>query len=311
MSKKHILSITDLTQSEICYLVDKTLKIAEGQMKENKPLAGKTVGIYFQKTSTRTRTSFTVGATKLGANIIAYGPDELQINTGETLEDTSRVLSCYLDALVIRTTESTEINMMANQDRMSIINGMTKNEHPTQALADLSSIKQYFGHLEGLNILYLGEGNTTAAALALAMSKIQGMRLTLLTPEYYGLSRNILNQSKEFANEYNSCIEEFHSLEKLPKHVDVVYTTRWQTTGTSKADPNWRNSFKPFSVTQSLMTEVSKPTGTIFMHDLPAARGEDVEKEVIDGPQSIVFQQACNKLYSAMAVLEWCILGVQ
>jgi ornithine carbamoyltransferase len=187
---------------------------------------------------------------------------------------------------------------------MSIINAMTDKEHPTQVFADLATIKEHFGHLDGLHILYLGEGNSTAAALALAVSKSPGMRLTLLTPEGYGLPQEIFAQAQ-----ISSLIEEYHNLDYLPKNVDVVYTTRWQTTGSTKNDPQWREKFEPFRVTQKLMNRVSKSAETIFMHDLPAVRGEDVTDEVLDGSQSIAFHQAKNKLFSAMAVLEWCILG--
>lgn len=311
MPRKHILSITDLEPPEISYLTDRTIQIATGQAREKEPLKGKAVGVYFRKTSTRTRTSFTLGAAKLGATVIAYGPNDLQINTGETIQDTAQVLAGYLDALVLRTTENVEeMKMMTSQSRMSIINAMSDKEHPTQALADLATLQEHFGRLSDLHVLYLGEGNSTAAALALAISKIQGMRLTLLTPEGYGLPAEILEQALAFADRYHAQVEQYHNLEYLPKNVDAVYTARWQTTGSSKPDPNWRERFKPFSVTQTLMDRVSKPSGTLFMHDLPAVRDEDVCSEVIDGPQSIVFHQAHNKLFSAMAVLEWCILGL-
>jgi len=310
MPKRHILSILDLEPAQVLYIVNRALEITRSQDEKRKPLEGKVVGVYFRKTSTRTRSSFMVGAAKLGAIVVAYGPHDLQTNTGESIQDTARVLANYLDVLVIRTAESlSEMKIIANQDHMSVINAMSDNEHPTQALADLMTIKEHFCRLDDINVLYLGEGNNTAAALALAISRIQGMRLTMLTPEGYGLAHDVLDLSHEFARKYNTVFEEHHSVEKLPKNVDVVYTTRWQTTGTSKKDPNWRERFKPFSVTKALMASVSKPSGTVFMHDLPAVREEDVSSDVLDGVQSIAFRQARNKLYSAMAALEWCVLG--
>jgi ornithine carbamoyltransferase len=305
---RHVLSIMNLESLEISSIVDRTIQIADGQTEEKKPLEGKTIGIYFRKTSTRTRTSFTLGAIKLGASVIAYGPDDLQSNTGETIQDTTRVLSGYLDALVIRTAESIdEMRELARQDKMAIINAMSDKEHPTQALSDLATIKEHFGYLEDLNILYIGEGNSTATALALVISKMRGIRLTMFTPMGYSVPEGILQQSQAFALQHGAQIEEYHDLDSLPRGVDVVYTTRWQTTGSFKEDPNWKESFKPFGVTQTLMDYVSKPSRTIFMHDLPAVRGEDVSSEVLDGPQSIAFQQAQNKLFGAMAVLEWCL----
>lgn len=310
MKKRHILSLADLESSEIAHIVDRTVQIASQQAKEKDVLRDKAVGIYFRKTSTRTRTSFSIGAAKLGASVITYGPNDLQTNTGETIQDTARVLSGYLDALVLRTAESLEeMKDFANQSEMSIINAMSDKEHPTQALADLATLKEHFGSLNGLHILYIGEGNSTAAALALGISKLQTMHLTMLTPESYGLPKEILEKCTAFASSYNAQIEQYDNLDYLPRNVDVVYATRWRTTGSSKDNPAWKESFRPFSVTQDIMERVSKTSGTIFMHDLPAVRGEDVTSEVLDGPQSIALHQAHNKLFGAMAVLEWCILG--
>jgi ornithine carbamoyltransferase len=272
-------------------------------------LRGKAVGIYFRNTSTRTRTSFAIGAAKLGAATLMYGPYDLQTNTGETLEDTGRVLAGYLDALVVRAAnDGSEIRRLAAQTEMSIINAMSADEHPTQALADLATLQSHFGRLTNLSILYFGEGNNTAVALALAASRIRGMQLRLYTPEGYGLSEDVLRRAVACAIHHGALVEEHHFLNEPPIGADAVYTTRWQTTGTSKPDPNWRKAFAPFCVTQALMARVSKPTGTVFMHDLPAVRGEDVEADVIDGPQSIVYKQSRFKLFSAMAVLEWSIL---
>lgn len=306
----HLLSIKDLEPAEISALIERTVQLASEKYIKEKPLEGKVVGIYFRKTSTRTRTSFTLGAARLGAIVLTYGPHDLQINTGESIQDTAAVLAGYLDALVLRTAEDIEeMEQFAQQGKMSIVNAMSDKEHPTQAIADLATLKEHFGSLDGLHILYIGEGNSTAASLAQACSKMQGMRLTLLTPEGYGLPPDILAQSRLSADTYKAQVEQYHNLDSLPREVDVVYTTRWQTTGSSKADPNWKESFKAFTVTQELFQRVAKPSGTIFMHDLPAVRGDDVTSEVLDGPQSIAFHQAHNKLFGAMAVLEWCILG--
>jgi ornithine carbamoyltransferase len=306
MAIRHFLSIADLNPSEIMSLVQRGLAIKRGCFEDR--LKGKTVGVYFKKTSTRTRTSFTVGALKLGATIVSYGPGDLQTNTGESIEDTGRVLSNYLDALVVRTADNiAEMRALANQDSMSVINAMSEFEHPTQAIADLCTLVEYFGELQGLHVLYFGEGNSTAAALALALGQIPGMRLSLFTPKGYGLPSEFLQKVTEFCGRSNSIVEEFHDPDCLPSNVDVVYTARWQTTGSFKPDPNWRAAFRPFCVTSDIMYRVGKKSRTIFMHDLPAVRGEDVEAEVLEGPQSVAFAQAANKLYSAMAILEMCV----
>jgi ornithine carbamoyltransferase len=306
----HLLTLAELDPDDLFYLVDRGIamrSLAPG----TRTLRDRMVGIYFRKTSTRTRTSFTVGAAKLGADVIAYGPADLQLATGETIDDTARVLSGYLDALVLRTAAPLdEMRAFAAQPRMAVVNAMADVEHPTQALADLTTMKAHFGRLEGLNVLYLGEGNNSAAALALALARVPGARLTLLTPPGHGVFPAAMETARALAAGTGAVIEERHTAEDPPRGVDVVYTTRWQTTGTSKPDPEWRTVFAPFSVTQALMDAVSGPE-TVFMHDLPAVRGEDVAGEVLDGPRSIAWTQAENKLYSAMAVLEWCVAGPQ
>lgn len=309
MALRHVLSIADLGSATLTRLVDDGLAIAQGAWDARKPLAGKVVGIYFKKSSTRTRTSFTVGAMKLGASTIAYGPTDLQINTGETLQDTARVLANYLDALVIRTNEPIEeMRALAERDHLPIVNAMSDNEHPTQALADLVAMKEAFGHLEGLHVLYIGEGNNTTTALALAFGLLPRMRLTIVTPEGYGIPQEVLAQAGGFAARSGSAIEQHHDMARLPQGVDVVYSTRWLTMGVEREDADWLPKFRPYTVTPDVMARVSGP-GTLFMHDLPAMRGYEVVDEVLDGPQSIAFRQAYHKMTSAMAVLAWCIGG--
>jgi ornithine carbamoyltransferase len=308
MTARHVLSLADLGPETLAGLVEHSLAIAAGRGAGARPLAGKVVGIYFRGTSTRTRTAFTVGALKLGADTIAYGPHDLQLNTGETLQDTTRVLSGFLDALVVRTNAPIEeMRLLAAQDEMAIVNAMSENEHPTQAVADMTTIKEALGRFDGVHVLYLGEGNNTTAALALAVAMTPGMRLTIVTPEGYGLPHVALDAASAFTRASGSVIEQHHDASRLPREVDVVYTTRWETMGVPKANPAWREQFAPFRVTPELMARVSRSSGTVFLHDLPAIRGSEVVDEVLDGPQSIAFRQAHHKLTSAMAVLSWCL----
>lgn len=309
MAVRHLLSIAQLSPQNLAYLVNRSVSFARGDTGRSGALEGKNIGIYFTGTSTRTRTSFTVAATNSGAGTITYGSHDLQIATGETISDTARVLSGFLDALVIRTNGSiAEMEAFAQQNEMAIINAMSENEHPTQAIADLSTLKETFDRLDDIHVLYLGDGNNTAASLALAVGLTPGMRLTLITPEGYGLSDSILETAQNLAREHGASIEHHHDVNRLPVGVDAVYTTRWQTMGVGKAEPGWEAKFAPYSVTPELMAQVSKPS-TIFLHDLPAVRGADVFDEVLDGPQSRAFRQARHKLFSAMAVLEWCVVG--
>ncbi|XXY48928.1 hypothetical protein WME91_53875 [Sorangium sp. So ce269] len=304
---RHVLSVANLGPETLSRLVDDSVAIAGGRWNADRPLDGKVVGIYFQKTSTRTRTSFTVGAMKLGASCIAYGPSDLQIATGETLEDTGRTLASYLDILVVRTNGPLdEMKALAAQDTMSVVNAMSDNEHPTQAIADLSTLKEALGDLRGIHVLYVGEGNNSASALAFAFAHMPAMRLTIVTPAGYGLPDDVIAQAQRMAAPNGTTIAQHHRLDELPRNVDAVYTTRWLTMGVKKADDDWLTRFRPYTITPAMMARVSKPAGTIFLHDLPAMRGYEVVDEVLDGPQSIAFRQAYHKMTSAMAVLAWC-----
>lgn len=304
----HLLTLEDLGVETIERLVDRAVAFAGGEHAGPRPLAGKIVGIYFRTTSTRTRSAFSTAALRLGAGLVAYGPDDLQLATGETIQDTARVLSGYLDALVIRTNQSLEeMRELARQDEMAIVNALSEDQHPTQALADLSTIKEAFGRLAGVHVLYLGEGNSTARALLHGIAQIPDMRLTLVTPEGYGLPPAVLERAAEHAARSGARCAQHHDLDRLPEAVEVVYTSRWQTMGVVKGgDPHWRHRFLPYAVTPALMAAVSK-RDTVFLHDLPAMRGEDVADEVLDGPQSLAWRQARHKMWSAMAVLEWCL----
>ncbi|HYG65167.1 MAG TPA: ornithine carbamoyltransferase [Thermoanaerobaculia bacterium] len=310
MAVRHVISIADLDTDTLSRLVDDAVSIARGEWAGKRPLQDKVVGIYFKKTSTRTRTSFNVGAMKLGADVIAYGPNDLQLNTGETIEDTARVLANYMEILVLRTNEPMEEmrQLAAASDRLSIVNAMSDNEHPTQAICDLAALKEALGRLEGVHMLFMGEGNNTASALALAFGMLPKMKLTLVTPEGYGLPKEDMDRALRYAAKTGSEIVEHHDLDKLPKDVDAVYTTRWLTMGVQKKDEDWLDKFRPYTVTPQVMERVSKQ-GTIFLHDLPAMRNYEVLDAVLDGPQSIAFRQAYHKMTSAMAVLNWCAEG--
>ncbi|OLF05232.1 ornithine carbamoyltransferase [Actinophytocola xinjiangensis] len=298
---RHLISIDDLTDEELFSVVCRGALFADGG--HGRPLAGRVAGIYFTKTSTRTRTAFSVGAQRLGASVVSYGAEDLQTNTGESVADTGRVLSSMLDLLVARAPGEPELlRGWAGQSAMAVVNAMSTEEHPTQALADLTTLLRHFGRIESLRVLYVGEGNNTATALALALSRFTGVELFLRTPPGYGLPAEIAERTMARAKKYGAVVEERHDMVDLPTGVDVVYTTRWQTTGTVKPDQDWRAVFTPFRVDLSLW---AGSPNAVFMHDLPAHRGEEVAAEVLDGPASIAFFQAENKLYSAMAVLDW------
>ncbi|KOU05479.1 ornithine carbamoyltransferase [Streptomyces californicus] len=306
MARNHLISLADIPDTDLYRLVDRGARFASGAWSD-KTLDGAVVGVYFRATSTRTRTAFSSAALRLGARLITYGPHDLQVNTGETTADTGRVLAGMLDALVARTVgDVEELRALASQDRMAVVNAMAAQEHPTQALADLTAMAGHFGDLAGRRVLYMGEGNNTAAALALALPRYPGTELHLRTPKRYALDPEILVRAKNLAAQHGSTIIEQHDTVDMPRNADVVYTTRWQTTGTSKDSPDWREEFVPFRVDEAVM---EAGPDAVFMHDLPAHRGDEVTAAVLDGPRSIAFTQAEAKMHSAAAVLEWS-LGV-
>ncbi|TGB14629.1 ornithine carbamoyltransferase [Streptomyces sp. MZ04] len=301
---RHLISTHDLSDAELTALVERGAEFSAGSLSKGDQLSGLVAGIYFLKTSTRTRTSFSTAALRLGAQILSFGPDDLQTNTGETLEDTGEVLSRMLDLLVVRTSgDPADLRALARQRRMAVVNAMTADEHPTQAVADLVTLLRQFGRIEGLSVCYVGEGNNSAAALALTLSRFKGVRLELRTPPGYGLDPAVLRHAVDNASRSEATVTEVHSMDGATGGFDAIYTTRWQTTGTSKPDPHWRDVFAPFQVTSALW---DKSPNAVFLHDLPAHRGDDVTAEVLDGPHSLAFDQAGNKMYAAMAVLEWC-----
>ncbi len=296
-----LLTIEDLDDNDLRHLVARGAAFSAGAAAPD-ALRDKVVGIYFRRTSTRTRTAFSAGALRLGGQIVSYGPNDLQENTGETVEDTAAVLSGMLDVLVARTAGSqAELESYAAQRRMAVVNAMSEDEHPTQALTDLTTLHRRFGGVDGLRVLYVGEGNNTATALTLALSRFTDTELHLRTPYGYGVDPRFLHTAEVSAKRGGAKVIERHDMRDLPA-VDVVYTTRWQTTGTSKPDPYWRTVFAPFQVDGRVLGDAPA-----FMHDLPAHRGEEVTAGVLDGDRSIAFAQAENKFHSARAVLEWCV----
>ena len=308
---RHLLSIADLAQAEFLDLIARSAAIGMVGGEVRPVLQGRVVGMEFRKTSTRTRVSFAAAAARLGATPLTIRSGDLQTNTGETIADTVRVLGGFLAALVVRTAaDPQELRAMAAESYLPIINAMTQDEHPTQAISDLAMACRHFGTLDGIEMLYVGEGNNTAAALALAVARIRGMRLVLRMPVGYGLAPEILVRAAALSARYGGSVTERAALPGFEEEqrFDILYATRWQTTGTSKADPDWRERFAPCRVDEAMVERFGRP-GAVFMHDLPAVRDEDCEAALLDGPRSIAFAQAEQKMFTAMAVLEWCAGG--
>lgn len=298
-----LFSLSELKTTELESLAARSCELFRDRGAHAFPLSGKVVGILFAKTSTRTRTAFTVGAVRLGGFPVTYGPGDLQTNTGESIQDTGRVLGRMLDALVVRTAGPvSEMRELSRQEGLPVINAMAAEEHPTQGVCDLAVMLKEFGSLRGLSVLYVGEGNNTAAALAYGLSRMPQCDVTFAAPPGYGISPEILDDARKRARENGGSVTHLDDMDDLPESVDIVYTTRWQTTGTVKDDPGWREKFRDYYVDECLLRRW--PTARL-MHDLPAHRGEEVSGAVLEGPRSMAWTQAEMKLASAMAILEW------
>ncbi|MFI5801339.1 ornithine carbamoyltransferase [Streptomyces sp. NPDC051561] len=306
---RNFLSLNDICADEARELVDRAVEFARvGDRRAPRSLAGHPVGIYFSKTSTRTRSSFWAGATRLGADVITYGPDDLQLNTGETREDTARVLGQYLDALVIRTNGDVgEMRALGSSPDLAVVNALSLDEHPTQAVADFATLAEHFGDLDGKHLLYVGEGNSSAAALALLTALTPGFKLSVLCPEGYGLPPEILARVEQLGGG-KALVTHHQHIDELDAPADAVYTARWQTMGVEKADPNWLRAFDGFRVDRDFFAKVTGPNA-VFLHDLPAIRGQEVTDDMLDGPESLAWRQAYHKMTAAMSVLEWCVVG--
>ena len=302
-----LYSLSDVDQAEIHHLVGRSIELFHDTDAHGRPLANTDIGVLFTKTSTRTRTAFSVGAHRMGASVISYGPGDLQLNTGESLRDTGRILGAMLDGLVARTAgPAGDLRELSRYGHLPVVNAMAAEEHPTQGICDLATMRLHLGELTGIKVLYIGEGNNTAVALAHGLARINRSILTVATPPGYGLTSRELDTARAVGSRIGAETIPIISIDELPTNVDIVYTTRWQTTGTAKADPDWREVFRPFYVSEELM---SRWPAALFMHDLPAHRGDEVSGKVLDGQRSIAWSQAAMKLASAMAILEWCIPG--
>ena len=300
---RHFLSIFDLNKSEIEQLVDRA-----GQLKKEKKnsvphlsLNGKTIGLIFEKLSTRTRVSFQVAINDLGASPIFMNPNDMQLGRGEIIPDTAKVLSSYLDGVIIRTYGQERINEFAEHSSVPVINALTDLEHPTQIIADLFTVKEQGIDISSFNLTYIGDGNNITNSF-IAASAIMGYNITVCCPEGFEPDEQILSASREKGN--NEILID-HNPASAVKDADVIYTDVWVSMGQENESENKENIFRPYQINSDLLKNAKETT--IVMHCLPAHRDEEITDEVMSGPNSVVFEQAENKLHAGKAVLEFFI----
>ena len=293
-----LLSICDIKE-EVEYIIDLAGQIKEGK-KEQRPLEGKTLAMIFQKSSTRTRVSFDVGMYQLGGRAIFLSSNDLQMGRGEPISDTARVLSRFVDGIMIRAIEHDDVIELAKYSDVPVISGLTNLEHPCQALADVLTIKEHFGSFENRKICFVGDGNNVCNSLLL-IAPLLGMDMSVACPEGYEPKEEIVNQALKYASEKNTEITITDDINVALENVDVVYTDVWVSMGDEAEKAQREIDLKPYQVNQELMDLANDEA--IFMHCLPAVRGQEVTSEVIDGSQSVIYDQAENRLHAQKAVL--------
>lgn len=299
---KHLVWLHDWSREEMETVIETALA-----MKANfyagirpAPLAGKTLAMIFSKPSTRTRVSFEVAMTQLGGHALYLGANDLQLGRGETIADTARVISRYCDAIMIRTFAHKDVEDLARYSRVPVINGLTDLTHPVQILADLLTIREKFGHWKGLTLAFVGDGNNVAHSLMLGCGKM-GMEVRVVCAKGYEPNPDIVKTASADAAPHGGKIVVTNDISEGVKGADIVYTDVWTSMGQEKEKEERFKNLAAYQVDQELMRRTGKDA--LFMHCLPAHRGEEVTADVADSPSSVIFDQAENRLHAQKALL--------
>lgn len=299
---RHILSLKNYSQDEIYQLLAKAIELKRQQRNRiaHRYLEGKTIAMIFHKPSSRTRVSFEVAASHLGIHPIFLRTEEIQIGTREPIKDIGRVLSGYVDAVVIRTFDQAHVEDLANYSSIPVINALTDSYHPMQSLADLMTMLEFKDRLTGLKLAYIGDGNNVAHSLMVVSGKL-GINMSIASPEGYEPNPEVVEFTRSYVRNLKQKIIITHDPFEAVKDADVIYTDVWASMGQESEKEERLKVFRPYQVNGELM-DAAKPSA-IFMHCLPAHRGEEVTDEVMESKQSVVFQQSENRLHTAKAVL--------
>ena len=307
MALKDYLRISALSRHDLELLLDLSAELKDHPHRYAGLLRNEVVAMDFTKPSTRTRVSFTVAISRLGGTPEMLGPADLQLGRGETIEDTARVLSRYVKAFVIRTFSDEEVGRFAAASTIPVINALTDGHHPCQALADLLTIREKLGRLDGVRIAYVGDGCNTIHSLMEA-GALAGMQVVVATPPGYEPDAEVVETARTIALQNRASVEVTNDVRAAVAGADVVYTDVWLSMGVDASEKEARvRAFEPYRITDDLMALTE--TGSIFMHCLPAHRGEEVSAQVIDGFRSVVFDQAENRLCTEQAVLVALLTG--
>lgn len=299
---RDFLALVDYSPEEILYLIDLAIDLKQKQKAGETfhPLKGKTLGMVFEKSSTRTRVSFEVGMYQLGGHALFLSKNDLQLGRGETVWDTAQTMSRYLDGIMIRTFAHRNVIELARGATIPVINGLTDLFHPCQALADYQTILEHKGNLRGLKVVYVGDGNNMVHSLMIGASKL-GIHFVCASPEGYEPDENVIKQTQEYAAQSGGSFKLVLDPKEAVVDADIIYTDVWASMGFEEEQAEREVAFKDFQVNEELV-KLAKPD-FLFMHCLPAHRGEEVSEGVIDGDRSIVFDQAENRLHAQKAIM--------
>jgi ornithine carbamoyltransferase len=299
---RDFLGLADFSSEEIRYLIDHAIELKRKQKagEEYHPLKGKSLGMIFEKSSTRTRVSFEVGMYQLGGQALFLSRNDLQIGRGEIIADTAQTLSRYLDGIMIRTFAHSTLLDLANNASVPVINALTDWSHPCQALADYQAVLEHKGRLEGLKIAFIGDGNNMAHSLMMGAAKL-GMHFAIAAPEGYWPDESMTADSKAVAASTGGSVLVTTDTKEAIADADIVYTDVWASMGFEEEQKIREKAFAEYQVNEELVKYAKKDY--LFQHCLPAHRGEEVSAGVIDGPNSIIFDEAENRLHAQKAVM--------
>lgn len=299
---RDFIELNDFTTEEIQYLIDLAVELKRKQKNGEvyQPLKGKTLGMVFEKSSTRTRVSFEVGMYQLGGHALFLSKNDIQLGRGEPISDMAQVMSRYLDGIMIRTFGHNNVTDLARYATVPVINGLSDLAHPCQVLADYQTVYEKKGKLKGLKVAYIGDGNNMAHSLMIGGAKL-GMHVSVASPAGYEPDKNIVAECQQIAKETGSEIVVTASPQEAVKDADVIYTDVWASMGFEEEQKQREAAFAEYQVNEELV-KLAKPD-YLFMHCLPAHRGEEVTAGVIDGPNSVIFDEAENRLHAQKALL--------
>ena len=306
MQSKSFLSVADLSKDEFADLLDRTRVLKEVIVKREGDdiLPKKVIGLLFEKPSTRTRTSFEAAALRLGAEPIYMQSSEMQGTRGEPIQDTARILGDYLDCIVARVYAHDTVIQLAKYSNVSVINALSDLEHPTQIVSDFLTIIESKGKLQGLTLAYIGDGDNVCNSLLLG-SALSGMNMNVACPEGYDPDKTLLDKAQKLASASNATLTVMRKPSDAAGGADVLYTDVWVSMGEDAERDKRMKAFQGYQINSALL-KAAKPDAVV-MHCLPAHRGLEITDDVIEGKQSIVWQQGANKLYSAASVLQLCL----